>query len=128
MRRLRRLAAARSRGRRIYEIFEDNKKAFHERFRDHATRIMSKYDFKILAMWESRTNGRTEFVYLLEWPDTATLKDRWARFMADPEWSAIKKRTAATHGTLVGKIEDRVLQLTDYSKMQLATHAPAHDR
>jgi hypothetical protein len=100
---------------RIYEIFEGNKQAFHERFRDHAMRIMAKYDFKIVAMWESRHEGRTELIYILEWPDEATLKDRWTKFMADQEWSDIKKRTAAVHGKLVGGIQDRVLELTDYS-------------
>jgi len=39
---------------RIYEIFDSNKKAFHDRFRDHAMRIMTKYDFKIVATWESK--------------------------------------------------------------------------
>jgi NIPSNAP len=100
---------------RIYEIFEANKQAFHERFRDHAMRIMARYDFRIVAMWETRTDERTEFVYLLEWPDEATMKDRWARFMADQEWSDIKKQTARKHGTMVGEIEDRTLRLTDYS-------------
>lgn len=104
---------------RIYEIFENNKQAFHERFRDHAMRIMAKYDFKIVAQWESRHEGRTEFVYLLQWPDQATLTDRWARFMADQEWAAIKKRTAAQHGQLVGNIEDRVLTVKDYSPTQV---------
>ena len=32
-------------------------------------RIMAKYDFKIVATWESKKDNRTEFVYLLEWPD-----------------------------------------------------------
>ena len=100
---------------RIYEIFENNKQAFHDRFRDHAARIMAKYDFKILAMWESRTDQRTEFVYLLEWPDEATMKDRWARFMSDQEWSDIKKQTGKVHGRFVGSIRDRTLKLTDYS-------------
>jgi len=50
---------------RIYEIFEQNKAAFHDRFRDHAARIMKSYGFDIIAMWESKTNDRTEFVYLL---------------------------------------------------------------
>ena len=104
---------------RIYEIFENNKQAFHERFRDHAMRIMAKYDFKIVAQWESRHEGRTEFVYLLQWPDRATLTDRWARFMADQEWAAIKKRTGAQHGQLVGDIEDRVLTVQDYSPTQV---------
>jgi hypothetical protein len=100
---------------RIDEIFEHNKQAFHDRFRDHAMRIMAKYDFRIVAMWESRTNGRTEFVYVLEWPDKQTLKDRWAKFMADPEWAEIKRQTARAHGQLVGEIQDRVLQATEYS-------------
>jgi hypothetical protein len=100
---------------RIYEIFEGNKQAFHARFRDHAIRIMAKYDFKIVAIWETRTGDRTEFVYLLEWPDKETMTDRWAKFMADQEWANIKKETAKVHGRLVGDIQDRVLQLNDYS-------------
>ena len=80
---------------RIYEIFDNNKQAFHDRFRDHAMRIMTKYDFNIVAMWEAKNGARTEFVYLLEWPDEETMKDRWAKFMADQEWSDIKKETGA---------------------------------
>lgn len=104
---------------RVYEIFDGNKKAFHERFRDHAMRIMARYDFKILAMWESRRDGRTEFVYLLEWPDDETMKDRWVKFLADPEWIEIKRVTGAAHGRLVGEIQDRTLELTDYSPGRL---------
>ena len=100
---------------RIYEIFDHNKQAFHDRFRDHAMRIMKKYDFNIVAMWEAKNGARTEFVYLLEWPDEATMKDRWAKFMADQEWAAIKKETAAKYGNLVGEIQDRTLRATDYS-------------
>jgi hypothetical protein len=100
---------------RIYEIFDNNKQAFHDRFRDHAMRIMASYDFHIVAMWEAKNGARTEFVYLLEWPDEATMKDRWAKFMADQEWSAIKKETGAKYGKLVGDIQDRTLNLTAYS-------------
>jgi hypothetical protein len=100
---------------RIYEIFDHNKQAFHDRFRDHAMRIMKKYDFNIVAQWEAKNGARTEFVYLLEWPDEATMQDRWAKFMADKEWSDIKKETAAKHGKLVGEIQDRTLNLTAYS-------------
>ena len=100
---------------RIYEIFEHNKAAFHDRFRDHAARIMRTYGFNILAMWETKTGQRTEFVYLLSWLDEAALHSAWARFMADEEWKEIKRVTSAQHGDLVGEIEDRVLVLTDYS-------------
>jgi hypothetical protein len=100
---------------RIYEIFERNKAAFHARFRDHAMRIMRKYGFEFVAIWESRTNERTELVYILSWPDVATKEAAWKQFMADQEWKDIKRATAAEHGDLVGEIEDRVLVPTVYA-------------
>ncbi len=104
---------------RIYEIFDGNKKAFHDRFRDHAMRIMAKYDFRIVASWESRKDNRTEFVYLLEWPDKETMTDRWRKFLRDDEWIKIKKETAEINRPLAGEIQDRTLYLTDYSPRQV---------
>jgi heme-degrading monooxygenase HmoA len=100
---------------RIYEIFEHNKTAFHTRFRDHAVRIMHRHGFEFLGLWEARTASRTEFVYVLAWPDEAAKRAAWARFMADDEWKEIKRVTSAQHGDLVGAIEDRVLVPADYS-------------
>ena len=104
---------------RIYEIFDSNKKAFHDRFQDRAMRIMAKYDFKIVATWESKKDNRTEFVYLLEWPDKETMTDRWKKFLHDQEWIEIKKETGEINGPLVGEIQDRTLYLTDYSPHQV---------
>ena len=67
---------------RIYEIFEHNKAAFHTRFRDHAAGIMKRYGFEIVAMWEAKTERRTEFVYLLRWPDEQTKIDAWKAFIS----------------------------------------------
>lgn len=101
---------------RIYEVVERNKQAFHERFRDHAARIMARHGFRIVAEWETLFfEGRTEFVYLLEWPDEATMKSRWAAFRADEEWQRIKLESVKAHGDVMGGIEDRVLYPTDYS-------------
>lgn len=100
---------------RSYEIFEANKAAFHARFRDHAARIMGRYGFAIVAMWEAQTDGRTEFVYLLAWPDEGTKEAAWAAFMADEEWREIKRVTGTEHGALVGETKDQTLDLTDYS-------------
>lgn len=100
---------------RIYEIFESNKAAFHNRFRDHAARIMKRYGFDIAAMWEAEGESRTEFVYVLRWPNEQAMRESWAKFMQDAEWSQIKDRTAAEHGKLVGAIEERVMRRTSYS-------------
>ena len=70
---------------------------------------------RLVAMWETKFGDRTEFVYLLEWPDEATKTAAWSAFMADTEWSEIKRVTHAEHGLMVGQIEDRLLAPTDYS-------------
>lgn len=100
---------------RIYEIFKDNKNAFHERFRDHAARIMKKYGYNIIAIWESQKETKIEFIYLLQWDNESTMKDAWTKFMADQEWIDIKKKTSTLHGQMVGEIQDRVLATVDYS-------------
>ena len=100
---------------RIYEIFEHNKASFHDRFRDHASRIMKTYGFEIVSTWESRTGDKTEFIYLLAWPDEKAMQDAWDRFRADGEWKEIKRATNAKHGDLVGVIQEKTLLPTDYS-------------
>jgi hypothetical protein len=99
---------------RTYELLAATRDAFHERFRDHAARIMGTYGFRIVAAWESTTDGTVEFSYVLAWPDEATMGDRWAAFMADEEWARIKQETAARHGAMVGAIQDRVLVPVGY--------------
>lgn len=100
---------------RIYEIFEANKAAFHSRFRDHAVRIMKRYGFDFVALWETQQQGRTEFVYMLRWPDEQSMTEAWTQFMADDEWSDLKEKTVTESGNMVGQITERVLRPTDYS-------------
>lgn len=100
---------------RIYEIFEENKQAFHERFRDHAMRIMESHGFRFVSVSESTGEERTELVYVLEWPDEETMSSAWEAFMADQEWKDIKRDWAVEHGKAVGDIQDRVLFPTDYT-------------
>ena len=38
---------------RIYELNRDNRDHFHQRFQDEALRIMKKYNFRVLDIWES---------------------------------------------------------------------------
>ncbi len=102
---------------RIYEIFENNKAAFHDRFREHASRIMTSYGFNIVATWETKLDNRTEFVYLLAWPNEQTMNDAWRRFRTDEEWKRIKQTTNSRYGELVGEIEDRTLVPTKYSPL-----------
>ena len=72
----------------------------------------------VRALGLTAVDGHQLDVYLLEWPDEATKTRQWAAFMADAEWSEIKRVTSAEHGVMVGEIEDRVLAPLDYSPAQ----------
>jgi NIPSNAP protein len=97
---------------RIYEILDDTKAAFPGA--SMSTRPASCGNTGS-ALWEARTEHRTDFVYLLGWPDIETKTKAWDAFTADEEWREIKRVTGAAHGRMVGVIEDRTLLLTDYS-------------
>lgn len=70
-------------------------------------------------MWEANGEGGPEFVYLLEWPNEATMRERWEKFLADEEWAEIKRVTAEKYGRLVGDIENRTLKATEYSPQRV---------
>ena len=100
---------------RIYELNRSNKDAFHRRFQDHALRIMKRHGFRIIDMWESDSGKKVEFVYLLSWPDKATMDSRWKAFLADQEWIDIKRKSVAESGELVGEVSSRSMTRVSYS-------------
>ena len=97
---------------RNYEIFEDTKDAFHARFRDHATRIMRRYGFHIVAMWEAKMDSE---------PSSSTSSNGQMRGRRRTHgrllWTIASGRGSnALHrakAALVGEIEDR--RLVGYS-------------
>jgi NIPSNAP. len=100
---------------RIYEVLPDKREIFHTRFKDHALRIMKRYGFEITALWESTSVVNFEFVYLLRWPDVATMDRQWKAFLADEEWIEIKRQTVEKTGEPVVRVTSRVLEEVAYS-------------
>jgi len=100
---------------RIYEVNPEKRVAFHERFQKHAMRIMKKYGFNIVALWESVTASKLEFIYILNWPDMETMERQWKVFLADQEWIDIKKKMDLDIGEPVLKATGRVLESIEYS-------------
>lgn len=106
---------------RIYEIHDATREVFLRRFAEHAAPIMRRHGFTLVATWEAGSAGAREFVYLLAWPDAATMENAWAAFLADPEWVETKRRSREAHGPIVGRIEDRLLVPVGPAPMQQAT-------
>lgn len=100
---------------RIYEIPNQVRKAFHERFENFALPIMAKYDFKVIGCWDEEIGEMQNFVYLLAWPDMNARTAAWAKFNADPDWTEAKRSSTEKHGQLVAKTRNKILRPTSYS-------------
>jgi len=102
---------------RIYEVSSDKKEIFHDRFKNHALRIMKRYGFEVVALWESSSVMNFEFIYILKWPDAVTMERQWKLFLADEEWVAIKMKTVSETGEPVLKATGRLLSEVEYSPL-----------
>lgn len=100
---------------RIYEVSPDRRAAFHNRFQNHALRIMKRYGFEVVALWESSSVVDFEFIYILKWPDVETMERQWKLFLADGEWIDIKKKMSTEIGEPVLRATGRVLSAVEYS-------------
>jgi len=81
---------------RIYEnLLQGNKAAFHARLsRSCGAYHANEIRISIVAMWETMFGEKTEFALSPGWPDEATKTAAWSAFMADTEWSDIKRVNA----------------------------------
>ncbi|AUG98858.1 NIPSNAP family protein [Pectobacteriaceae bacterium CE70] len=102
---------------RIYKVNLEKREAFHDRFKNHAMRIMKKYAFSIVAMWETVTESDMEFIYILDWPNVETMEHQWKAFLADQEWIDIKKKMDLDIGEPVIQATGRVLTPIEYSPL-----------
>lgn len=99
---------------RIYEVAPDLRDVFHRRFKNHALRIMQRYGFEMMAMWESTSVVDFEFACMLRWPDEETMERQWQLFLTDTEWIEIKIRTVSETGEPVQRVSSRVLDEVVY--------------
>jgi heme-degrading monooxygenase HmoA len=104
---------------RIYEVSPDKRDIFHNRFKNHALRIMKSYGFEPVAFWESSSVVDFEFIYILKWPDIATMESQWKFFLDDKEWIGVKNKMAGEVGEPVLRVTSRVLEEIEYSPTYL---------
>jgi hypothetical protein len=91
----------------------------HARFRDLTVGLFARHGLQMIGFWtpEPATAESGDLVYLLAFPDQATLDAAWNAFRADPEWQAGKAASEA-NGPLVAKLASTILNPTDYSPLK----------
>lgn len=104
----------------IYEIREytavpGRMPALVKRFKEHTFEIFAKHAMEcvFMSLTSVGDNSNNELVYVMKFDDIADMAAKWAGFMADPEWVAIKTASEAD-GPIVERISRRVLDPTAF--------------
>jgi hypothetical protein len=63
----------------------------HQRFREKEVAIFQKHGAEIVGVWQHMSNPET-LVWMLAYRDRAQRDEVWAKFSADPEWTALRSK------------------------------------
>lgn len=85
------------------------------RFETTTVRIFKRHGFKPLGFFTTLVGeSHQELTYLLVWDSAAEREQRWATFLVDPEWRAVRAETEK-NGPLVENTSNKFLVPTSFS-------------
>ncbi|HYL74445.1 MAG TPA: NIPSNAP family protein [Bryobacteraceae bacterium] len=103
---------------RIYHVMPGKVPALESRFRDTASKLLSKHDLTALGYWvpEDAPDRDNTFVYILAHPSREEAKKNWNAMFADPAFQEMAKSEQAEK--LVEKVDSTYLRPTDFSPIK----------
>jgi hypothetical protein len=84
----------------------------HQRFREKEVAIFEKHGAEIIGVWQHLGNPDT-LVWMLAYRDRAHREEVWAKFSADPEWTALRNKYPVPVSA-----NTFMMSASDYSRMK----------
>ncbi len=76
---------------RIYRTVPGRLPALLARFQNHTLRIWDRLGIRQAGFWTTLVGeSSSDLTYLLAWASLAEREQKWAAFMADPEWQQVR--------------------------------------
>ena len=85
----------------------------HQRFREKEVELFVKHGAEVVGAWQHLGNPDT-LVWMLAYRDRAHREDVWAKFNADPEWTALRTK----YFVPLTPPNTFFMSATDYSKLK----------
>ena len=91
--------------------------------------LIKRFDTLTLPLWKKHGiqqagfwttvigESNQELTYLLAWESLAERERKWAAFVSDPEWVAVREETEKD-GPIVATIANSILQPTSFSSVR----------
>jgi hypothetical protein len=102
---------------RVYHCVPGKLPALLDRFATITLPIWERFGIRQAGFWTTLIGeSNQQLVYLLAWESLAEREQKWAAFMADPEWQAKRAETEA-NGPILTRVSNQILQPTSFSSV-----------
>jgi hypothetical protein len=103
---------------RIYRSLPNRLPNLLRRFRDHTLKIWERHGIRQAGFWTTVIGeSNHELIYLLAWESMAEREEKWAKFVADPEWNTART-DSEKDGPIVLTISNQFLAPTSFSSVK----------
>jgi hypothetical protein len=79
--------------------------------------IWQRHGIEQAGFWTVTIGESNRLYYFLKWDSLADREKKWAAFQADPEWNT-KRAETERNGPIVARVENSILQPTNFSAMK----------
>ena len=103
---------------RVYRCVPNRLPALLKRFETKTLSLWQKHGIRQAGFWTTVIGeSNQELTYLLAWESLAERERKWAAFVSDPEWVAVREETEKD-GPIVATIGNSILQPTSFSSVR----------
>jgi hypothetical protein len=103
---------------RVYRCLPGRLPALLTRFEKATLRIWERLGIRQVGFWTTVIGeSHNELTYMLAWESMAEREAKWAVFVSDPEWLAVKEASEAD-GQIIVTIRNQFLAPTAFSSVK----------
>ena len=99
---------------RVYDVAPGKMPAVHKRFADPGVRLLEKYGFTLVGVWQTSVGDLNQLHEIFEWPDLDARARAGAAFGLDEEWRRVSAE-AEQDGPLLLRMRNQIWKKTEYS-------------
>jgi hypothetical protein len=103
---------------RIYTCLPGRLPKLLARFNDHTLKLWDRHGIRQAGFWTTAIGpSNNDLTYLVAWESMAEREQKWAKFMADPDWIAVRS-DSEKDGPIIANVASSFLAPTAFSSVK----------
>ena len=103
---------------RVYRCLPNRLPALLKRFETKTLKLWEKHGIRQAGFWTTLIGeSNHELTYLVAWESLAEREQKWAAFLADPDWITARAESEKD-GLILANVSNAILQPTSFSSVR----------